>query len=74
MSPIPEFGYDLLYGERIIRSVANNAREDGYEFLKEAAAISLTTSVTTFSLQDTNDALIALKNDAIKGAAVVVVR
>ena len=71
MSPIPQFEYPLIYGERMIRSVANNTREDGREFLREAAAISVRTSVEELSLEDANDALIALKHDAIKGAAVL---
>ena len=71
MSPIPQFEYPLIYGERMIRSVANNTREDGREFLREAAAIPVRTSVEEFSLEDANDALIALKHDAIKGAAVL---
>lgn len=71
MSPIPQFEYDLLYGERIIRSVANNTREDGREFLAEAAAIRIKTSVQTFPFAEAADALIALKNDAIKGAGVL---
>ena len=71
MSPIPQFEYDLIYFERSIRSVANNTREDGREFLREAAVIPVRTSVTTFGLGDVNDALIALKNDAIKGAGVI---
>lgn len=73
MSPIPQFDYGLLYGERLIRSVANNTREDGREFLTEAAAIPLKTSVQAFSLEQANDALIALKHDAIRGAAVLTI-
>ena len=73
MSPIPEFDYDLLYGERIIRSVANNTREDGREFLKEAAEAGVRTSVQTFPLSEANEALIALKSDGIKGAGVLMV-
>jgi propanol-preferring alcohol dehydrogenase len=71
MSPIPELRYDLMYGERSIKSVANNTRADGREFLAEAAAVGVKTSVTTFDLESANDALIALKNDAIKGAGVL---
>ena len=71
MSPIPQFDYQLIYGERVVRSVANNTREDGHEFLREAAAIPVRTSVQEFALDDANDALIALKNDAVKGAAVL---
>jgi propanol-preferring alcohol dehydrogenase len=73
MSPIPEFEYGLLYGERIIRSVANNTREDGREFLEEAARGGVRTSVQTFELKDANEALIALKSDAIRGAGVLMV-
>jgi propanol-preferring alcohol dehydrogenase len=72
MSPIPEFEYELIYGERSIRSVANNTRDDAREFLREAAEIRLKTSVETFELPALNDALKALKNDAIKGAGVIV--
>ena len=74
MSPIPQFDYNLLYAERLIRSVANNTREDGREFLAEAASIPVRTSVQEFSLDQANDALIALKHDAIRGAAVLNVR
>ena len=73
MSSIPEFEYKLIYGERVVRSVANNTREDGREFLAEAAAIPVKTSVQTFQLADANEALIALKRDAIKGAGVLVI-
>jgi propanol-preferring alcohol dehydrogenase len=73
MSPIPQVEYSLLYGERVIRSVANNTREDGRQFLAEAAAILIKTSVQTFPLEGANDALIALKKDAIRGAGVLVV-
>ena len=73
MSPIPSFDYSLIYGERLIRSVSNNTRDDGREFLEEAAKIPVRSHVETFDLKDANDALIALKHDAIKGAAVLVV-
>jgi len=72
MSPIPSFDYSLIYGERVIRSVANNTRDDGREFLNEAAQIPVRTHVQAFRLEDANNALIALKHDAIKGAAVLV--
>jgi alcohol dehydrogenase, propanol-preferring len=71
MSPIPSFDYDLLYQERSIRSVANNTRQDGEEFLRIAAEIPIRTHVQLFSLRDANRALNALKNDAIPGAAVL---
>ena len=74
MSPIPSFDYSLIYGERVVRSVANNTREDGREFLLEAARISVRTHTRTFSFNQANEALIALKNDSIRGAGVLVVR
>jgi propanol-preferring alcohol dehydrogenase len=72
MSPIPSFDYSLIYGERMVRSVANNTREDGQEFLLEAARIPVHTHVQTFPFDQVNEALIALKHDAIRGAAVIV--
>jgi propanol-preferring alcohol dehydrogenase len=71
MSAIPSFGYDLLYQERMIRSVANNTRQDGVDFLRVAAEIPIRTHVQIFPLRDANRALNALKNDAIPGAAVL---
>jgi alcohol dehydrogenase, propanol-preferring len=73
MSPIPELDYSLIYGERIIRSVANNTREDGREFLQEAARIPVRTHVQTFPFNEANEALMALKSDAIRGAGVLAV-
>jgi propanol-preferring alcohol dehydrogenase len=70
---IPEFDYDkLLWGERQIRSVANMTRRDAREFLGIAAEIGLKPKVTLFPLDRANEALGAVKNDAIDGAAVVV--
>jgi alcohol dehydrogenase, propanol-preferring len=70
---IPQFDYDqLLWGERQIRSVANMTRDDARDFLKIAAEIRLNPKVTVFPLDQANDALLALKNDAIDGAAVIV--
>jgi len=71
MTPIPSFDYSLIYGERTIRSVANNTRADGREFLLEAAHIPVRTHVQTFAFEQVNEALIALKHDAIRGAGVV---
>jgi propanol-preferring alcohol dehydrogenase len=69
---IPEFDYDrLLWGERQVRSVANMTRADAKDFLKLAAEIKLQPKVTTFSLEQANDALSALKADSIDGAAVI---
>ncbi|HEV2199794.1 MAG TPA: zinc-dependent alcohol dehydrogenase family protein [Bryobacteraceae bacterium] len=71
MSPIPSMPYNLLYHERVVRSVANNTRQDGRDFLALAAKIPIETHVETFPLADANRALNALKNDAIRGAAVL---
>lgn len=71
MSPIPQMDYNLLYYERVVRSVANNTRNDGEDFLKIAAAIPIHTQVREFRLEEANDALRALRNDAIRGAAVL---
>lgn len=72
VSPIPELEYKLIYGERSIKSVANNTRADGCEFLNEASRIPVVTSVQEFPFEEANDALLALKNDAIRGAGVLV--
>jgi propanol-preferring alcohol dehydrogenase len=70
---IPEFDYDhLLWGERQMRSVANMTRADARDFLALAAQIGLRAKVTVFSLDQANEALMALKNDAVDGAAVIV--
>jgi alcohol dehydrogenase, propanol-preferring len=71
MSDIPSFPYSLLYEERSIRSVANNTRQDGEEFLKLAGEIPVRTHVEVFPLAEANRALNAVKNDAISGAAVL---
>jgi propanol-preferring alcohol dehydrogenase len=71
MSPIPSFDYSLIYGERIIRSVANNTRIDGEEFLLEAARIPVVTHTQVFKFNEAGEALIALKTDAIRGAGVL---
>jgi alcohol dehydrogenase, propanol-preferring len=71
MSPIPSFSYDLLYQERMIRSVANNTRQDGQDFLRIAAEIPIRMHTQVYPLSEANRALNALKNDAIPGAAVL---
>jgi propanol-preferring alcohol dehydrogenase len=72
MSSIPSFDYSLIYGERMVRSVANNTRADGRDFLLEAARIPVQTHIQTFSFDQANEALIALKSDSIRGAGVLV--
>ena len=70
---IPQFDYDhLLWGERQLRSVANMTRADARDFLALAAQIGLRPKVTVFSLDQANEALLAVKNDAVDGAAVIV--
>jgi propanol-preferring alcohol dehydrogenase len=70
---IPEFNYDqLLWGERQIRSVTNMTRVDARDYLKLAAEINLRPRVTAFPLAQANDAMLAVKRDAIDGAAVIV--
>jgi len=71
MSPIPSFPYPLIYQERSIRSVANNTRDDGHDFLRVAAEIPIHTEVQTFPLDEANRALNALKHDGIRGAGVL---
>ena len=74
MSQIPPLDYGLLYQERVIRSVANNTRRDGEDFLRVAAEIPVRTRVQIFPLSEANQALNSLKNDAIPGAAVLQVK
>lgn len=70
---IPQFDYDsLLWGERQIRSVTNMTRDDARDFLRVADDIKLRPKATAFSLDQANQALQAVKNDAIDGAAVIV--
>jgi propanol-preferring alcohol dehydrogenase len=70
-SPIPQIEYPLLYDERVIRSVANNTRADGEEFLRVAAEIPIRTEVKLFPLQEANAALAEHKRGAIRGTAVL---
>jgi propanol-preferring alcohol dehydrogenase len=74
MSAIPPLDYDLLYQERVVRSIANNTRQDGHDFLKVAAEIPIHTEIEVFPLVEANRALNSLKNDAIRGAAVLKIR
>jgi propanol-preferring alcohol dehydrogenase len=71
MSPTPPLEYPLLYHERVIRSVANNTRQDGEDFLRVAAEIPVRSEVEIFPLSEANQALNKLKNDAVRGAAVL---
>jgi propanol-preferring alcohol dehydrogenase len=71
MSDIPAMSYQLIYGERVLRSVANSTRQDVHEFLELAAEIPVKTTVQSFPLEQANEALQALKLSHIEGAAVV---
>ncbi len=72
MSDIPSFPYSLLWGERRIVSVANLTRRDGYEFILLAARVPIRTHTVTFPLAAANDALLALREGRLNGAAVLV--
>jgi alcohol dehydrogenase, propanol-preferring len=72
MSPIPEFDYDLLWGERIVRSVANLTRRDGRDFLALAQRHPIETRVQVFPLERANEALRGQKAAKLSGTAVLV--
>lgn len=72
MSDIPQFPYEILWGERILRSVANLTRKDGEEFLALAPKIPIQTEVTTYPLEKVNDALRDLREGNISGSAVII--
>lgn len=71
MSPIPEFPYELLWGERQVRSVANLTREDGRTFLELAARVSVAARTEVFPLTAANEALLRLRSGDITGSAVL---
>ena len=71
MSPIPELAYDLIYGERTVRSVANLTRQDAEEFLPLAAQIPIHTDVEVYALEEVNEVLQRLKASQVQGAAVL---
>ncbi len=72
MSDIPAFPYDVLWGERSLRSVANLTRADGHEFIALAGHAGVRTQVTTYPLEAANEALRDLRDGAFVGAAVLV--
>ena len=75
MSPIPSLDYDRdVFGERVIRSVTANTKQDGLDLLREAAAIPIRPRTQVFPLAEANGALQALKAGAIRGAGVLRVR
>ncbi|MBI3915614.1 MAG: zinc-dependent alcohol dehydrogenase family protein [Betaproteobacteria bacterium] len=72
MSDIPAFPYEILWGERVLRSVANLTRRDGEEFMRIAPQVPVRTSTETFPLAQANEALTRLRDGRITGAAVLV--
>ena len=72
MSDIPSFSYDLLWGERVLRSVANLTRRDGEEFLRLAPEVPVHSEIETFPLEQANEALDRLRGGRIRGSAVLV--
>ncbi|NWF61430.1 MAG: zinc-dependent alcohol dehydrogenase family protein [Fischerella sp.] len=73
MSDIPAFPYEILWEERVLRSVANLTRRDGEEFLALAPKVPIRTEVNLFGLNEANEALDALRSGKIEGSAVLVV-
>ncbi len=73
MSDIPSFGYRRLWRERSLRSVANMTRRDAEEFMALAAEAGVRVETEIYALEDANDALAAIRSDAVRGAAVLTV-
>jgi propanol-preferring alcohol dehydrogenase len=73
MSDIPSFPYEILWGERSVRSVANLTRQDGLDFLALVPEVPVRTEVVPFALEEANEALDALRGGHLRGAAVLVV-
>jgi propanol-preferring alcohol dehydrogenase len=72
MSDIPSFPYELLWGERVLRSVANLTRRDGAEFLALAPTVPVRTEVERLPLAQANEALDRLRRGDVRGALVLV--
>ena len=72
MSDIPSFPYSLLWGERVVRSVANLTRRDGEEFMRAIARAPVQTTIREYALERANEALDDLRRGALEGAAVLV--
>ncbi|WP_214070145.1 zinc-dependent alcohol dehydrogenase family protein [Mucilaginibacter sp. dw_454] len=72
MSDIPSFSYELLWGERMIRSVANLTRKDGLEFIALASQVPVKTETKLFPLHEANEALAAVRGGSVQGAVVLV--
>jgi propanol-preferring alcohol dehydrogenase len=72
MTDIPALPYELLWGERVLRSVANLTRADAEEFLELAPRVPVRTETETFPLEQANEALDRLRSGNLRGAAVLV--
>jgi propanol-preferring alcohol dehydrogenase len=72
MSDIPSFPYALLWGERVLRSVANLTRKDGLEFMELASRMPLQVRTTEFALEQANEAIASVRAGTLRGAAVLV--
>ncbi|MGH2660485.1 MAG: zinc-dependent alcohol dehydrogenase family protein [Actinomycetota bacterium] len=71
MSDIPSFPYEILWRERVLRSVANLTRRDGVEFLELAATVPVRSEVAEFPLDRANEAIDAVRAGAVRGAVVL---
>ena len=72
MSDIPAFPCEILWGERVLRSVANLTRQDGLDFLARAPEVPVRTHVTAFGLERANEALAAMRAGSVRGQNVIV--
>ena len=70
-SPIPPIEYPWIYHERVVRSVANSTRQDARELLRDAAVIPIVSRVQEYGLEQANEALLDLKEDRVRGSAVL---
>jgi alcohol dehydrogenase, propanol-preferring len=73
MSDIPPFPYELLWGERVVRTIANLTRRDGEEFLELAPRVPVRTQVTSFALEEANEAIEHVRRGEVHGSAVLVI-
>jgi alcohol dehydrogenase, propanol-preferring len=72
MTPIPELDYELLWGERVLRSVANLTRADGMEFMELAPEVPVSTEFEVFPLERANEALARHRSGELRGSAVLI--
>ena len=72
MSDIPSFPYEILWGERVVRSIANLTRKDAIEFLELAPKVPVKTHTVSYALEDANAAIDDLRDGRLSGAAVLI--